>query len=297
LQSGSEHALARAVLDARPAGSDPPLAASDVRAIAGRGIGGTVNGRVLRLGSERLMHELHAAIGAEPAATASALQQEGRTVSWLAELQTDGSARLLALLAFGDVLKPGAVPAMAELKRLGVKTLLISGDNAGAARVVGAALGIDDVRAEVLPGDKAEVVASLRARDGSGKVAMVGDGINDAPALAAADVGIAMAGSDAAGRLLGTDAAMQAAGVTLLRGDPMLVAQTIELSRRTTSKIRQNLFWAFVYNVVGIPLAALGMLNPMIAGAAMALSSASVVGNALTLRRWRPRDRHDKASR
>ena len=296
LQAGSEHALARAVLDARPAGSSPPLAASDVRAIAGRGIGGTVNGRVLRLGSERLMHELHADIDAEPAAAASALQQQGRTVSWLAELQPDGSARLLALLAFGDVLKPGAGPAVAELKRLGVTTLLISGDNAGAARAVGAALGIDDVRAEVLPGDKAEVVASLRASGGGAKVAMVGDGINDAPALAAADVGIAMAGSDAAGRVLGTDAAMQAAGVTLLRGDLMMVAQTIELSRRTTSKIRQNLFWAFVYNVVGIPLAALGMLNPMIAGAAMALSSASVVGNALTLRRWRPRGPHGEAS-
>jgi Cu+-exporting ATPase len=153
---------------------------------------------------------------------------------------------------------------------------------------VGAALGIDDVRAEVLPGDKAQVVASLRTTAGGGKVAMVGDGINDAPALAAADVGIAMAGRDAAGQVLGTDAAMQAAGVTLLRGDPMLVPQTIELSRRTTSKIRQNLFWAFAYNVVGIPLAALGLLNPMIAGAAMALSSASVVANALTLRRWRP---------
>jgi len=153
----------------------------------------------------------------------------------------------------------------------------------------GVILGADLARAlQVLPGDKAQVVASLRASSDHGKVAMVGDGINDAPALAAADVGIAMAGSDAAGRVLGTDAAMQAAGVTLLRGDPMLVAQTIELSRRTTAKIRQNLFWAFAYNVVGIPLAALGLLNPMIAGAAMALSSVSVVSNALTLKRWRP---------
>jgi Cu+-exporting ATPase len=221
---------------------------------------------------------------------ASALRSQGRTVSWLAELHDDGRAQALAMLAFGDAPKAGAAAAIAELKRLGVRTLLISGDNAGAARAVGAALGIHDVRAEVLPGDKAQVIASLRAGAGHGKVAMVGDGINDAPALAAADVGIAMAGSDAAGRVLGSDAAMQAAGVTLLRGDPMLVAQTIELSRRTTSKIRQNLFWAFAYNVVGIPLAALGMLSPVIAGAAMALSSASVVANALTLRRWRPRE-------
>jgi Cu+-exporting ATPase len=209
-------------------------------------------------------------------------------VSWLAEVRPDGHARLLALLAFGDALKPGAATAMATLRRMGVRTLLISGDNAGAARAVGTALGIDDVRAEVLPGDKAQVVASLRTTAGLGKVAMVGDGINDAPALAAADVGIAMAGRDAAGQVLGTDAAMQAGGVTLLRGDPMLVPQTIELSRRTTAKIRQNLFWAFAYNVIGIPLAAMGMLNPVIAGAAMAMSSASVVGNALTLRRWRP---------
>jgi len=258
-----------------------------VQAIAGRGIGGIVDARVLRLGSERLMRELHADLSTA-ADAAGELRSQGRTVSWLAELHGDGPTQALAMLAFGDAAKPGAAAAIAELKRLGVRTLLISGDNAGAARAVGAALGIDDVRAEVLPGDKAQVIASLRANAGPGKVAMVGDGVNDAPALAAADVGIAMAGSDAAGRVLGSDAAMQAAGVTLLRGDPMLVAQTIELSRRTTSKIRQNLFWAFAYNVVGIPLAALGLLNPMIAGAAMALSSASVVANALTLRRWRP---------
>jgi len=296
LQAGSEHPLARAVLDARAAASAAARNASDVQAISGRGIGGIIGDRVLRLGSERLMRELHADLGAA-SATASALQQQGRTVSWLAELAPDGTARVLALLAFGDALKPGAAPAIAELKRLGVTPLLISGDNSSAVRAVGAALGIDDVRAEVLPGDKAQVVASLRSRAGRDKVAMVGDGINDAPALAAADVGIAMAGSDAAGRMLGTDAAMQAAGVTLLRGDPMLVAQTIELSRRTTSKIRQNLFWAFAYNVVGIPLAALGLLNPVIAGAAMALSSASVVGNALTLRRWRPRVEQEGAIR
>jgi Cu+-exporting ATPase len=287
LQAGSEHPLARAVIEARPAGSPAPAAASDVQATAGRGVGGTVAGRVLRLGSERWMHELRAGLPAAPP-QAIAWRQQGRTVSWLAELRPDGSARVLAMLAFGDALKPGAAVAIAELKRMGVKTLLISGDNAGAARAVGQSLGIDDVRAEVLPADKAQVVASLRASGAHGKVAMVGDGINDAPALAAADVGIAMGGIDDAGRTLGTDAAMQAAGVTLLRADPRLVADTIDLSRRTTSKIRQNLFWAFVYNVVGIPLAAFGLLNPMIAGAAMALSSASVVANALTLKRWRP---------
>ncbi|HET7525230.1 MAG TPA: heavy metal translocating P-type ATPase [Burkholderiaceae bacterium] len=287
LQAGSEHPLARAVLDARPAGSAAPLVASDVHAIAGRGIGGTVGGRVLRLGSERLMEELQADLR-DSVAHANVSRQQGRTVSWLADVQADGASRVLALLAFGDTLKPTAAPAIEQLRRLGVTPLLISGDNVGAARAVGQALGIDDVRAEVLPGDKARVVSSLRDPGARGKVAMVGDGINDAPALAAADVGIAMGGNDATGRVLGTDAAMQAAGVTLLRGDPQLVAQTIDLSRRTTSKIRQNLFWAFAYNVVGIPLAALGMLSPVIAGAAMALSSASVVFNALTLRRWRP---------
>jgi Cu+-exporting ATPase len=288
LQAGSEHPLARAVLAARAPDAPAGPTASDLQTAAGRGIGGSVDGRRLRLGSERWMRELGADLGAE-AARADALRQRGHTVSWLAELRDDGLAQVLALLAFGDAPKPSAAAAIAALKRLGVTTLLISGDNEGAVRAVGAALGIDDVRAEVLPGDKAQVVASLRAaQHGHGKVAMVGDGINDAPALAAADVGIAMGGRDAAGRALGSDAAMQAAGVTLLRGDPLLVPQTIELSRRTTSKIRQNLFWAFVYNVVGIPLAALGLLSPVIAGAAMALSSASVVGNALTLRRWRP---------
>ena len=161
---------------------------------------------------------------------------------------------------------------------------MISGDNAGSANAVGRALGIDDVRAEVLPEQKAGLVAMLRVEmGGHGKVAMVGDGINDAPALAAADVGMAMAGAQG-----GTDAAMQAAGITLMRGDPALVAQAIDISRRTTAKIRQNLFWAFFYNVVGIPLAAFGALNPVVAGAAMAMSSVSVLSNALLLKRWAP---------
>ena len=162
-----------------------------------------------------------------------------------------------------------------------MRPVLVSGDNRGSAQAVAAQLGIEEVHAEVLPGAKAGVVAALRSGLAPGaKVAMVGDGINDAPALAAADVGIAMA--------TGTDIAMQTAGVTLMRGELALVAQAVAISRATTRKIRQNLFWAFVYNVVGIPLAALGLLSPVLAGAAMAMSSVSVVTNALLLRRWRP---------
>jgi Cu+-exporting ATPase len=228
-------------------------------------------------------------------AQAEALLQQGRTLSWLAEQGDDGRAVVRALFAFGDALKPTSSAAIAQLKRMHVRPLLISGDSASAAQATARMLGIDDVRAEVLPQDKAQVIATLRSQAHQGRVAMVGDGINDAPALAAADVGIAIGGIDDAGRALGTDAAMHAAGVTLLRGDPMLVAHTIDLSRRTTAKIRQNLFWALVYNVVGIPLAAFGLLSPMLAGAAMALSSVSVVGNALLLKRWQPPHTEDTA--
>ena len=276
IQSGSTHPLALAVTDAARRDGVPVPAASDLQAVAGRGMSASVGGRSLRLGSTRWMREL--AVDTEALSErAGQLEAEGRTVSWLADL-TDGP-RLVGLLAFGDTLRPTAPSAVERLRRQGVRVILVTGDNRGSAAVVAGALGIDDVRAEVLPEDKAAIVAKLRA-DGAA-VAMVGDGINDAPALAAADVGMAMG--------TGTDVAMHAAGITLMRGDPSLVADAIDIARRSRAKIRQNLFWAFVFNLIGIPLAAFGLLSPVIAGAAMAFSSVSVVANALLLRRWRGR--------
>ncbi len=274
LQKGSTHPLAVAVLDrARAEGLAIPEA-RDASALPGRGVEGVVLGQSLRLGSSRLLHDS----GAEPgrlAAAAERLAGEGRSVSWLIR-RDDGGSRALGLLAFGDTVKPASKQAVARLQQLGIRTLLLSGDNRGSAAAVAADLGIDDVRAEVLPGDKASVLRELKA---AGEVtAMVGDGINDGPALAAADVGLAMS--------TGTDVAMETAGITLMRGDPRLVTDAIDISRRTYAKIRQGLFWAFVYNVLAIPLAAFGFLSPVIAGAAMAFSSVSVVLNALLLRRW-----------
>ncbi|SCK59928.1 Cu+-exporting ATPase [Variovorax sp. HW608] len=274
IQSGSEHPLARAVLAAATHDGIETPSASAVRAVAGRGMSALVDGRELRLGSTRFMRELAVPLG-KLDARASQLQSEGRTVSWLADV-TDRPL-LIGLLAFGDTPKPSAAAAIHQLHAQGIRTALVSGDNRGSAEAVARALKIDTVRAEVLPEDKAAIVGELK-RDGE-RVAMVGDGINDAPALAAADVGIAMS--------TGTDVAMHAAGITLMRGDPALVSDAIDISRRTYAKIRQNLFWAFAYNVVGIPLAALGLLSPVIAGAAMAFSSVSVVSNALLLRRWK----------
>ena len=200
----------------------------------------------------------------------------GETVSFLAE--TAPRRRLLAVLGFSDTIKPGAAAAVRRLHAMGVRTMMLTGDSQAAARSAGERLGIDDILAGILPADKAAGVAALR-RDGT-VVAMVGDGINDAPALASADVGIAM-GS-------GADIALQTAGITLMRDDLSLVADAIDISRRTVRKIWQGLCWAFSYNGLGIPLAALGYLSPVLAGGAMALSSVSVVANALALRRWRP---------
>ena len=190
----------------------------------------------------------------------------------------------LATMTFGDEPKPGAKQALANLRARGIRTVMISGDNRHAAEAMARRLGLqperNEVLAEVLPGDKAELVMSLKMKGET--VAMVGDGVNDAPALAAADVGIAMGN--------GTDVAMHTAGITLMRGDPALVAAALAISARTVAKIRQNLFWAFIYNVAGIPLAAFGFLNPVVAGAAMAMSSVSVMSNALLLKRWKPDD-------
>jgi Cu+-exporting ATPase len=280
LQAGSEHPLARAVLDAAAQRGTASKPADAVHAQAGRGVEGRVDGRLLRLGSARWMAELDIEPPAPLAARAAALQADGRTVSWLLG-ERDGAPAALGVLAFGDRVKPGAREAIAQLAAMGVTSVMISGDNRGAAEAVGRELGIARVIAEVLPGDKAERVAELRHEAGGGAVAMVGDGLNDAPALAAADVGIAMA--------TGTDVAMHTAGITLMRGDPLLVPAAIEISARTVAKIRQNLFWAFAYNVIGIPLAAAGLLSPVIAGAAMAMSSVSVMTNALLLSRWSPR--------
>ncbi len=269
LQAGSEHPLAKAVL----AAAAPAGPVEGFRALPGRGVSGTVAGRALLLGSPRALAES----GADPgtlAAAASAESAQGRTLAWLLEGQ-----RVLALLAFEDAPKPGAAAAVAALRGMGLKVAMLSGDSRAAAGAVAAGLGIEDVAAEVLPADKAAQVRAWQAR--GERVAMVGDGVNDAPALAAADLGIAMG--------TGTDIAIQAAAITLLRGDPALVPAAIEVTRRTLAKIRQNLGWAFAYNLVGVPLAAFGLLSPMVAGAAMALSSVSVLANALLLARWKGR--------
>jgi Cu+-exporting ATPase len=276
VQQHSEHPLAHAVaVHAREQGLALPPA-GDARALPGCGVQAEAGGVTVWLGNARLMEELQADVKQWRTA-ADRHEAEGRTVSWLAR-STDGTPEILGLLAFGDRIKEGALEAVARLKSMGVTPLMLTGDNAGAARAVAGALGIDRYSAQVLPHEKAEAVRAAIAAGGT--VAMVGDGINDAPALAAADVGIAMAG--------GTDVAMHTAGITLMRGDPRLVADAIAISQRTWRKIRQNLGWAFAYNLVGIPLASFGLLNPMLAGAAMALSSVSVVTNALLLRGWRP---------
>jgi Cu+-exporting ATPase len=271
LLAASEHPLAEAVRTS--AAGKPVPRADNFRAMPGLGVSGTIAGRSLILGNARLMADNGIALDSPDAA---AMTQEGHTVSYLAE--TAPEPGLVAVLGFSDTIKPGARAAIEQLHRMGIKTVMLTGDAEAAARAVAEKLGIDSVHAGIRPQGKAQAIAGLRVNHTV--VAMVGDGINDAPALAAADIGIAMAG--------GTDVAMQTAGITLMRGDLSLVADAIEVSRRTVRKIRQGLFWAFAYNALGIPLAALGYLSPMVAGAAMALSSVSVVCNALLLRRWRP---------
>ena len=207
--------------------------------------------------------------------------EAGQTVSILINV---ASSTPIAAFAFGDELKVNAGMAIQALKELGIRAVMLSGDNKSAAERVAHSIGIDEVFAQILPSDKALIIEKLKSSESTrGKqwVAMVGDGINDAPALAVADVGMAMS--------TGTDVAMQAAGITLMRGDPSLVADAIDISKKTWDKIRQNLFWAFIFNATGIPLAAFGYLSPMLAGSAMALSSFCVLSNALLLSRWQAR--------
>jgi Cu+-exporting ATPase len=278
-QQGSEHPLARAVL---AAARDRGLDLADLRgfeSLTGRGIRAEVDGRSMRIGNRRLMHE-GGIDTTSLESEAREMEEQGQTVMWVAETAPD--QRLLGLLAVGDAIKPAAVAAVKRLRAEGIETVMLTGDNQRSATAVAAQLGIDRVVAEVLPEDKAEQVERLRSE--GRVVAMVGDGVNDAPALAAADVGMAMG--------TGTDVAKQTAGVTLMRGEPELVAGAISASRAMVRKIRQNLFWAFFYNVVAIPLAAVGLLSPVIAGAAMAFSSVSVVSNSLLLKRWRPQVHH-----
>ncbi|MBL6930425.1 MAG: copper-translocating P-type ATPase [Rhodospirillales bacterium] len=271
-QQGSEHPLAHAVLER--AGKSPLAHLKAFKSHPGRGLEAELDDLSLLIGNRRLLDEQGVALGSLEDQCVS-FEEDGATVMWVAEKGPE--LRLLGLIAVADAIKAGAETAVAQLKRAGIETVMLTGDNARSAASIALAAGVDRVIAEVLPEDKAREVRSLQAAGRT--VAMVGDGINDAPALAAADIGIAMG--------TGTDVAMHTAGITLMRGDPELIAASIRISSATYSKIRQNLFWAFIYNIIGIPLAAAGLLSPVIAGAAMAMSSVSVVSNSLLLKRWK----------
>ncbi|MGQ0676710.1 MAG: heavy metal translocating P-type ATPase [Rhodospirillales bacterium] len=277
-QQGSEHPLAAATIAAAKARGLALAPVDSFARIAGKGFAALVDGREIRVGNARLMRE----IGVEP--SGSMLEKPGETRIWAAAASGVRKFDLLGSLTYGDAIRAGAREAIAAMQARGIATVLLSGDARGAAEEVGRELGVGRTIAEVLPEDKARIVAGLK-REGR-VVAMVGDGVNDAPALAAADVGIAVGG--------GADVAGEAAGLTLMRPDPRLAADALDLSRRTMAVLRQNLFFAFIYNVVGLPLAALGLLNPVFAGAAMALSSLSVVSNALRLGHWRRVEKEQK---
>lgn len=271
VQSSSEHPLSRAVVERAEKDGVEIGTANSVRAIPGFGVEGSLTSSKeetkLLIGNRALMEKN----GLDLRTLSLDANFEGASVSFIAVNQ-----KLAAAMAFRDEMKPNAKAAIAKLHELGIKTVMISGDNESSAKRIASEIGLDIVHANVLPEQKAEIIERLGQGDHD-VVAMVGDGVNDAPALARADIGIAMS--------TGTDVAMHTAGMTLMQGDPLLVPRAIEISRKTFHKIRQNLFWAFGYNVVGIPLAALGYLSPIVAGAAMAFSSVAVVTNSLLLKR------------
>ena len=273
LEQGSEHPLARAVLDSAQKMQLPLHAIDDFSAITGSGITARMNGTQYLLGSPKFLAQQGVAVDEKQITT---LQAEGKTVIGIAST-ADNDSRILGYLAIADRLRDTSLRAIERLQSMGIEVVMLTGDNAVTAAAIAKRTGITQYRAEVLPQDKAAEVMKLKT--GGKFTAMVGDGINDAPALAAADVSFAIGA--------GSDVAIEAADITLIRNDLMSVADAISLSRATLRKIRQNLFFAFVYNTFGIPLAAIGMLNPVIAGAAMAMSSVSVVSNSLLLKRWK----------
>ena len=271
-EKNSEHPLGEAIYEYGIKEANTIPDAEQFGAIPGKGVRAVVDEREIYIGTRMLMQET--GIDTEPAeAVIAGLEDEGKTAMLMA---ADG--RLEAVMAVADTLKEGSKEAIDELKKMGIEVYMITGDNKRTAASIARQAGIANVLAEVLPEHKAEEIRKLK--DQGKKTAMAGDGINDAPALAAADIGIAMG--------TGTDVAIEAADITLLRGDLMLIPAAIRLSRMTMRKIKQNLFWAFIYNIIGIPFAAFGFLNPMIAGGAMAFSSVSVVTNSLSLKRFDP---------
>ncbi|WP_204116516.1 heavy metal translocating P-type ATPase [Streptomyces sp. CS014] len=272
LENASEHPIAQAVASAATDATGPLPTPEDFANVPGLGVQGIIEGHAVLVGREQLLAEWEIRLPAPLAEAKKAAEAAGRTaiaVAW------DGEAR--AVLEVADAVKDTSAEAVRRLRALGLTPILLTGDNRAVAESVAAEVGIDEVYAEVMPQDKVDVVKRLQAEGRS--VAMVGDGVNDAAALAQADLGLAMG--------TGTDAAIEAGDLTLVRGDLNAAADAIRLSRRTLSTIRTNLFWAFAYNVAALPLAAAGLLNPMIAGAAMAFSSVFVVGNSLRLRTFK----------
>lgn len=276
-QMYSDHPLATAVKTAAQSAELVPPTPNSPSIIAGKGVQATWNENTIYLGNSRLMDTVALSVEAH-AHLAQPWEETGHTIAWLATVK-DGHAVLRGLLIFGDALRSRAPEAVARLHALGLNTCMLTGDHLGAAKLVASKVGITQFHANLLPDEKLTVVSQLKAH--GNVVAMVGDGVNDAPALATADIGIAMSS--------GTDIAMHSAGITLMRNDPAMVADAIDISQRTYRKIQQNLGWAFIYNLIGIPLAAAGLLNPVIAATAMALSSTSVILNALLLQGWKPR--------
>ncbi|MEV7964051.1 heavy metal translocating P-type ATPase [Oerskovia paurometabola] len=272
LEDASEHPIAQAIAKGATQEVGTLLAPEDFANIEGKGVQGVVDGHAVLVGRESLLAEWSQELSPALAATKARAEGEGKTV---VAVGWDGRAR--GVLVVADTVKPTSAEAIAQLKSIGLTPVLLTGDNEAVARQIAAEVGIDEVIAEVLPQDKVDVVTHLQ---GEGKVvAMIGDGVNDAPALAQADLGLAMG--------TGADVAIEASDITLVRGDLRSAVDAIRLSRKTLGTIKTNLFWAFAYNVAAIPVAALGMLNPMLAGAAMALSSVFVVGNSLRLRGFR----------